>query len=109
MAIAGKVAPVTKGDWNSETSYEKLNVVRHNECVFMARQANSNKEPVAKVTDAYWMYLISGGGSTGSLATEQQVQDLIDELMADHPEPTPGSRIATDEEVQDAIDNLHDL
>jgi len=27
MAIAGKVAPVTKGDWNSEESYEKLNVV----------------------------------------------------------------------------------
>ena len=47
--------------------------------------------------------------SRGSIATEQQVQDLIDELMADHPEPTPGSRIATDEEVQDAIDNLHDL
>jgi len=105
MAIAGKVAPVTKGDWNSEESYEKLNVVHHNECVFMARQANSNKEPVAKVTDAYWMYLISGGGSTGSLATKAEIEALCDELMSN----MDAARIADESDIDDAISNLDDL
>ena len=105
MAIAGKVAPVTKGDWNSETSYEKLNVVRHNECVFMARQANSNKEPVAKVTDAYWMYLISGGGSIGSLATKAEIKALCDDLMSNMDAAT----IADESDIDDAISNLDDL
>lgn len=105
MAIAGKVAPVTKGDWDSETSYEKLNVVRHNECVFMARQANSNKEPVAKVTDAYWMYLISGGGSTGTLATKEEVEALCEDLMSN----MDAARIADESDIDDAISNLDDL
>ena len=47
--------------------------------------------------------------TNGSIATEQQIDDLVEELMSEHPTPVPDSRIATDEEIEDAINSLEDL
>ena len=54
---------------------------------------------------------LKNNGTGGSLATEEEVEDMADELMKDAPEPgpVPPEEIATDEEVEEAIGNLDDL
>ena len=44
------------------------------------------------------------------LATEEEINALVEELMAGaSPSPEPGGEIATDEEVEEAIENLDPL
>lgn len=66
MAIAGKVAPVPKGEWSAATSYEKLNIVSYLNCVYMAKQNSVGQEPILGVSDSYWMFLLD---SSGTIAT----------------------------------------
>ena len=59
--VLGIVAPVPKGDWNNITAYEQLNIVRHNNTLYMAKQdVPASIEPTVSPnwTD-YWMLLIS--------------------------------------------------
>ena len=45
MAIAGRILIIPKGDWDSTTEYEMLDLVRHNNASWIAKRANTNVEP----------------------------------------------------------------
>ena len=45
MAIAGKVAITPKGEWNSVSTYEKLDAVSHNNGLYIAKKASSGIIP----------------------------------------------------------------
>lgn len=60
MAIAGRVAPIPKGAWNSTTAYSKLDVVSHNYKTFMAKQTSTGMEPLGD--DSYWMVIAENAG-----------------------------------------------
>lgn len=61
----GIVAPVPVGEWNAETTYQKLNVVRHNGSSYMATQSSVATEPgVATNWAQYWQLLVKDGNGT---------------------------------------------
>lgn len=64
MAIAGKVAPIPKGEWSASENYEKLNIVRYNNMVFMAKIDNKGVTPVDRDT---WILLIQGESDIATL------------------------------------------
>lgn len=59
--VLGIVAPVPKGDWNNLTAYEQLNIVRHNNTLYMAKQnVPTDVEPTVSANWAdYWVLLMS--------------------------------------------------
>ena len=75
MAIAGKVAIVPKGAWNSTTNYEKLNAVTYNNKLFIAKKASIGVEPEDGDT---WMFGVQ------SLDQEQfdELSSELDELSS---------------------------
>lgn len=61
----GIVAPVAVGEWNAGTTYQKLNVVRHNDSSYMATQSSVATEPgVATNWAQYWQLLVKDGSGT---------------------------------------------
>lgn len=55
MAIAGRVAIVPKGEWDSSISYEKLDVVSYNNALYIAKKQSVGQVP----TDGeYWMFCL---------------------------------------------------
>lgn len=59
--VLGIVAPVAKGDWSNLTEYEELNIVRHNNTLYIAKQTvPTGIEPSVSTNWAdYWMLAIS--------------------------------------------------
>lgn len=55
--VAGRVAAIPKGEWNSTTQYVKLDIVRHGLCSYMAKKASINHVPIGE-DDEYWMLLV---------------------------------------------------
>ena len=55
MAIAGRVAIVPKGEWNSSISYEKLDVVSYNNALYMAKKPSVGQVPA---DGEYWMLCV---------------------------------------------------
>ena len=55
--VAGRVASIPKGEWNSETEYKLLDLVTHNDKSYIARRNSTNHEP-GDETDEYWMLLV---------------------------------------------------
>lgn len=53
MAIAGRILIMPKGDWNSETTYEMLDLVRHNGTSWLAKSESIAVEPT-EANSAYW-------------------------------------------------------
>jgi hypothetical protein len=53
MAIAGRILIIPQGDWNPETTYEMLDLVRHNGTSWLAKKASTNEEPTLTNTE-YW-------------------------------------------------------
>ena len=55
MAIAGKVAILPKGEWNSSVSYEKLDAVSYDNALYIAKKPSVGQVP----TDGeYWMFCL---------------------------------------------------
>lgn len=55
MAIAGKVAILPKGEWNSAVSYEKLDAVSYDNALYIAKKTSVGQVP----TDGeYWMFCL---------------------------------------------------
>lgn len=52
-AIAGRILIIPKGDWNSETTYEMLDLVRHNGTSWLAKKESTNVEPT-ETNSEYW-------------------------------------------------------
>ena len=64
MAVAGKVAPVPKGEWAIGTSYNKIDIVTHNKDAYIALQNNIGQEPT-RSGSAYWSLLMEHPGDNG--------------------------------------------
>ncbi len=65
----GIVSPVPMGDWNSTTTYQKLNIVRTETGCYIARSQSTNIQPGVDASwQTYWMLLNVDGeeGPTGS-------------------------------------------
>lgn len=67
MANAGRVAIVPKGEYNSATAYKRLDLVRYNNAVYVAKKANTGVSPTKTDT---WMFCIQN-------VTQEQYDDLI--------------------------------
>lgn len=68
MAIAGRVAPMPKDEWDSTVEYGKLDIVTRNGTAYMAKKESINQTPIGN--DQYWMIIaISGKPMEG--ATDQ--------------------------------------
>ena len=57
MAIAGRVAPIPKGEWNSSKEYSKLDIVSHNNKTFIAKKLSTGQEPIED--NQYWMVIVN--------------------------------------------------
>jgi len=57
---AGRVLLITKGDYDSTTTYSLLDVVRHSDKSWVSKIDNNTYEPTAQ-NNAYWFMLASDG------------------------------------------------
>lgn len=55
--VAGRVAAIPKGEWNSTTTYKKLDIVTYDYCAYMAKKTSTNQMPTGQ-DDEYWMLLV---------------------------------------------------
>lgn len=65
----GIVSPVPADEWNASTTYQKLNIISHNNGSYIAKQGSTGIEPgVTTNWETYWMLLVSstGGGGSGT-------------------------------------------
>ena len=53
MANAGRILIMPKGDWAVETTYESLDLVRHNGTSWLAKKTSVGIEP-SDITEEYW-------------------------------------------------------
>jgi hypothetical protein len=53
MANAGRILILPKGDWEETTTYENLDLVRHNNTSWLAKQASVGIEP-SSANSEYW-------------------------------------------------------
>ena len=60
-AIAGRVAPIPKGEWDYSTEYSKLDVVKHNNKTFIAKKLSTGQEPIED--NEYWMVIVDAKSS----------------------------------------------
>lgn len=85
MAIAGKVAPTFKGDYDATVTYQFYDVVRHNNSLWMSKKSNTlGIEPTTENAE-YWFLAIDGSFTDAStldghdseyFATAQSVTDI---------------------------------
>ena len=62
----GAVVPIGKGDWNSSTTYERANIVRHNSTAWVCKVATSTGvEPTESSSD--WYLLVKDMSSVTSV------------------------------------------
>lgn len=62
--ILGIVSPVPIGAWNNTTTYQKLNIVRYNGAVYIAKTSNIAVEPGVSINwQSSWMPLVYDGGT----------------------------------------------
>lgn len=85
MAIAGKVAPTFKGDYDATVTYQFYDVVRHNNSLWMSKKSNTLGIEPAKENAEYWFLAIDGSFTDASTlggqlpeyyATAQSVTDI---------------------------------
>lgn len=94
----GPVLPISKGDWNANTQYERLNTVRYNSAAWVCRVASSlGVEPSEESTDWYLQVkdtsaVTSVNGQRGDVVISTAETPALD---ADN------TRIATTEWVKD--------
>lgn len=67
MAIAGRVAIVPKGDWDSSEAYKRLDAVTYNNILYIAKKVVPKNTAVTN-TD-YWMPSVAGGVAVKATTT----------------------------------------
>lgn len=65
MVNAGRILILTKGDWNSLTTYEMLDLVSDDGVAYLARQASVGVRPKTDTSKIYWQPF----GSVSDIAT----------------------------------------
>lgn len=53
MTTAGRILIIPKGDYNAETQYEMLDLVRHNGTSWLAKKESTGIEPTVENAE-YW-------------------------------------------------------
>lgn len=59
MTDAGKVCFVYKGEYSASETYEFLDYVVYNKCIFVAKQLTQGNDPVLGVDDPYWQIMVA--------------------------------------------------
>lgn len=65
MVNAGRILIMPKGEWDSLTSYNMLDLVTENGVAYLARQASVGQDPATDTTLTYWQPF----GTAASIAT----------------------------------------
>lgn len=76
MAIAGKVAITSRGEWTDAAAYTKLDFVKHGNASYVARKASTGIEPP---NEEYWMLSLD---NSEIAADVEALGDSVDELSA---------------------------
>lgn len=60
----GTVSEVPMGDWNAETTYKKLNLVRYNGATYIAKRDNQSIEPtITSSWQEFWQVVVYDGSA----------------------------------------------
>ena len=60
MAIAGRILIIPKGNWDANTQYEMLDLVRNNKASWIAKRPNKNVIPSESNSDD-WQVMAKDG------------------------------------------------
>lgn len=99
----GAVVPIGKGDWNSTTTYERTNIVRHNSTAWICKVATSTGvEPIESSSD--WYLLVKDTSSVTSVNGMRG--DVNITSILENPSTTDNSlKIASTSWVKTKVDN----
>lgn len=81
---AGRVTLNPMGEWDEETSYQRLDMVTYDEKMYVAKQANLNETP--STSSSIWIYMPTSGGSGDAeavLLTRAEYDALPDTKLTD--------------------------
>ena len=80
---AGRVGLVPKGDWDSTYDYSKLNLVTHDNKVYVAKRPSRGMEPKG-FSDQYWMLAMDAylKDFVGATETEDGAHGLVPQPLA---------------------------
>ena len=104
----GIVSPVPADEWNASTTYQKLNIVSHNNGSYIAKQGSTGIEPgVTTNWQTSWMLLVSatgGGGSdvdvvqtTGQSTTAVMSQKAVTDELNNKVDKVTGKGLSTND------------
>ena len=104
----GIVSPVPADEWNASTTYQKLNIVSHNNGSYIAKQGSTGIEPgVTTNWQTFWMLLVSatgGGGSsvdvvqtTGQSTTAVMSQKAVTDELNNKVDKVTGKGLSTND------------
>ena len=62
MTTAGRILIMPKGNWNADTEYEMLDLVRHNNASWISKRASKGVEP-SEVNSDDWQVMAKDGTS----------------------------------------------
>lgn len=78
MAIAGKVAPIPRGAFNANTTYNKIDIVTHNGDTYMSLQGNNIGHTPTKSSNSWWICIFeSPSVFTGASSSDAGAKGLV--------------------------------
>ena len=99
----GAVVPIGKGDWNSITTYERANIVRHNSTAWICKVATSmGVEPTEDSTD--WYLLVKDTSSVTSV-NGKKGDVSVDSVLVNPSTNDSSLKIASTSWVSTKVDN----
>lgn len=99
----GAVVPIGKGDWNSITTYERANIVRHNSTAWICKVATSmGVEPTEDSSD--WYLLVKDTSSVTSV-NGKKGDVSVDSVLVNPSTNDSSLKIASTSWVSTKVDN----
>ena len=81
MASAGKILITPKGNWNAETEYKILDLVKHNGTSWLSKKNVSGVEPTTDNSE-YWQDVFDSSAFINSL--DARIEAKIQEYITNH-------------------------
>ena len=101
MAVAGKIMPRPRGDYDSTVVYDVIDFVAYNNCLWLCKKPNTiGIEPNSLNTD-YWMLCTSD--VVAAAITFEEI-DLIDPIYGEEPDEGEGGGDSGSDEEDDMSD-----
>ena len=79
MASAGRILIIPKGDYNAETTYEMLDLVKHNGTSWLAKKTVIGIEPTVE-NDEHWQNMFEAEAFVDAII-EAKVEAKVKEYM----------------------------